>query len=85
MFTPINKHVEVEPIKEESITYTPGSNFEAKGKVISFDEDDCEREWGVGTVVFFDPWLVAKFTDSQGKERWLVPEDAIRAYESSEE
>lgn len=80
-FTPIHKHIEVEPIEEESVIAQNNTTFEEKGKILSFDEDECEYDWHVGDIVYFDAWLIAKYFDSEGKERYLVPEENIRAYE----
>lgn len=79
-FIPLNKHIEVQPIEEQSIIAQQNAPYEEKGKVLSWALD-CEYNWHEGTVVHFDSWLVARYTDSDGKERWLVPEENIRAYE----
>lgn len=83
-FTPINRHVEVEPIEENSVVATQSAVYEEKGKVLSC-ADDCDMAWDVGDIVYFDAWLVAKYKSSDEKERWLVPEENIRAYESVSE
>lgn len=81
-FIPINQHLEVEPIEEQSFVASQNATFEEKGKVISI-AGDCGffNEEEIGAIVYFDSWLVARYTDSAGKERWLVPEQNIRAYE----
>lgn len=83
-FFPIHKHVEVQPIEEDSIIAQNNTTFEEKGTVLSFDTK-CEYAWNVGDIVYFDAWLIAKYFDSEGKERYLVPEENIRAYESISE
>lgn len=82
-FQPLNKHIEVEPIEEGGIISSQTSTYEEKGKVLSY-ADDCDYGWDAGDVVFFDAWMCAKYKDSAGRERWLVPEESIRAYESTE-
>lgn len=83
-FTPVNKHIEIEPIEEKGHVFTQNNVYEEKGKVISC-ADDTELEWNAGEIVYFDSWLVAKYTDTNGKDRWLVPEENIRAYEQISE
>lgn len=85
IFTPLNKHIEVEPIEEQAVISAQNATFEEKGKILSFDEDDCEYSWEVGHIIYFDAWQVAKYMDSNGKERYLVPEAAVRACESPDE
>ncbi len=80
MFTPYNQHLEVEPALPTGIIQTANTVYDESGKVLSIAED-CERKWEIGSTVFFDQWLVARFTDTEGKTRYLVPESAIRAYE----
>jgi len=80
MFKPINKHIEVAPMVQESIISTSDHVYEEKGKVISIADDVTRVE--VGQTVFFDSYLVAKYPDNNNQIRYLVPEDAIRAIES---
>lgn len=77
MFVPLNGHVEIEPIEQESVVYSQETNFEEKGKVLS------TSFWAVakGDIVYFDSWMAAKYPDSEGKVRYLVPGTAIRAKE----
>lgn len=80
MFTPHNKHIEVDPIEQDSVVASQNTTFEEKGRVLAA-ADDCEYNWEEGDIVYFDAWLVAKYVDKDGKERYLVPEDKVRAYE----
>lgn len=85
-FTPINRHIEVEPLEEGGVVATQNSVFEEKGKILAIAHDiQFFSEDEIGCIVFFDAYLVAKYKDSDGKERWLVPEENIRAYESVSE
>lgn len=80
MFIPLNGHVEIEPIEQESVVYSNETNFEEKGKVLSTDF------WAVqiGDIVYFDSWMAAKYPDSENKVRYLVPGNAIRAKEGKD-
>lgn len=81
-FTPINKHIEVEPIKQDGLTVSADHVYEEKGKVISIAEDLPDIPFSEGDVVYFDSWLCAKFPDESGTIHYLVEMSAIRAYES---
>jgi len=84
-FQPINKHVEVEPIEVQGFIASAGT-FEEKGKIISVAQDCTWFDGGdIGKVVYFDSWTAAKFPDADGKIRYLVQEENIRAYESLSE
>jgi len=37
-----------------------------------------------GDIVYFDSWMAAKFPDSEGKIRFLVQEEHVRAIERDE-
>ncbi len=82
MFTPLNAHVEIEPIAQESFMETSGHTFEEKGRVLSVGLSvTCVQ---VGDIAYFDSYLCAKYPDSTGKVRYLVPDGAIRARERSD-
>ncbi len=80
MFTPLNGHVEIEPIEQESVVYSNETNFEEKGKVLSTNFPQVS----IGDIVYFDSWMAAKYPDSENKVRYLVPGTAIRAKEGEE-
>lgn len=82
VFQPLNKHVEVSPIEQTSIISSQSATFEEKGEVLTIAEGVTLVK--PGDIVFFDSWLVAAYTDSDGKKRWLVPEENIRAKEYGE-
>lgn len=82
MFIPLNDHIEVEPINQESIVESQDTNFEEKGKIISMASSLSGWWPKVGDTVHFDSWLCAKYPDSNGKVRYLVPASAVRAYET---
>ena len=80
MFTPINRHIEIEPLQGDHIIQTQETSFEEKGIVKSLAED-CTIKVSIGDTVFFDSWLCARFTCNDGSVRYLVEESSIRAYE----
>lgn len=79
-FQPLNRHVEVEPVETSSIIQSKDVTYEEKGKVISIAANVYIVK--VGETVYFDSWLVSKYVGNDGKTRWLVPEDNIRAKET---
>lgn len=80
-FQPLNSHVEVKPLEQNTVMQSKDITYEEKGVVISI-ADEVTRVT-IGDTVFFDSWLVAKYVDSEGLERYLVPEAAIRAKENN--
>lgn len=82
IFQPLNKHVEIKPIEIAGVMAVQSSIYEEKGEVISIADGVTAVK--VGDVAFFDSYLCAKYTDDQGKMRYLVPEESIRAKESNE-
>jgi hypothetical protein len=79
MFTPINRHVEVEPIVQDNMIVSNDTAFEEKGVVVSVAKEIIGIP--VGATIFFDSWTSAKFPDKDGKIRYLVQEENIRAIE----
>lgn len=82
-FQPVNSHVEVKPIETNSIIQSKDVTYEERGVVMSVSKNLIEfLEVDIlGKCVYFDSWQAAKFIDSEGEARWLVPLEAIRAYE----
>lgn len=78
IFKPLNRHVEIEPLKEETFGDLPDASFEEKGKVISKADDVTMLE--IGDIVYFDAWLVAKYIRDE-KMLYLVEEQNVRAIE----
>lgn len=83
IFQPLNKHVEVKPINVAGVIATQGATFEEKGTVISIADGVTLVD--VGDIAYFDSWLCAKYVDEQGQDRYLVPEENIRAKENGQE
>ncbi len=81
-FIPMNDHIEVEPLNVESVVASQETSYEEKGRVLSLPRGGANVL--VGDIVYFDSWLIARYPDSEGKERYLVPFNAIRARETEE-
>lgn len=76
---PLNKHIEVEPVVVDDFIASAKDLYEEKGLVVSVANDVLKIKQG--WLVYFDGWQAAKYQDANKKVHWLVPEDAIRAYE----
>jgi hypothetical protein len=81
-FKPLNLHCEIEPIKQDSFIASQDQMFEEKGKVMSIADGVTKVK--VNEIAYFDSWLCARFIDSEGKTRYLIPEENIRAVETDE-
>lgn len=81
-FIPLNRHVEVKPVEQKSIVATANEVYEEKGAVLSIADGVTAVK--VGEICYFDSWLCAKYPDSEGNIRYLVPEENIRAVERAE-
>lgn len=75
--------MEVKPLTVAGVVVTQGATFEEKGTVISIAEGVTLV--AVGDIAYFDSWLCAKYVDEAGADRYLVPEENIRAKEYGEE
>lgn len=85
---PLNGHVQIEPIEQDSFISSSKTAYEEIGKVISVA---LEVNWvgdatvpprlPLGVKVFFDSWMATKYPDGKQGFYWLVPYSAIRAYE----
>lgn len=79
---PINGHLLIQPIKQESAFSSSQQQFEERGQVLAISPSwKWFRKITVGMFVFFDSWKAAKYMDGEGNEHWVVPQDAIRAVE----
>lgn len=78
-FQPINRHVEIAPVEVDSIISSQETTYEEKGVVVSIAQG--VQLVSIGQTVYFDSYLTAKYEDNQGKVRYLIPEDKIRAIE----
>lgn len=88
MLKPINGHVLIEPITHDSFIATQKETYEEIGIVVDLDVAITAAALGYpiapkkGDKVYFDSWLCSKFPKEDGSFFWLVPFDAIKAYES---
>ena len=83
---PVNGHVLIEPLKQESFVVKDRDTYEEVGLVIAKASDVPEFKdppSGKFTVkVFFDSWLAARYPTGNGEEYfWLVPWADVRAIE----
>ncbi len=81
MIQPINGHVLIEPVKYETFISSDKTTYEEIGTVISIPIE--QEPWihlvKVGTKVYFDGWMAAKYPKGDGGYFWLVPYKDIRA------
>lgn len=98
MLHPLNKHVLIEPIEQESIIASATHIYEEMGIILEIAADLTRISGGVGVEpvkfsplekgdkVFFDSWTAAKYpTGEDDKFYWLVPYESIRMVETKDE
>lgn len=80
MLTPINNHILIEPVAQESFVASAKETYEEIGIVLDAPEF---AEFKVGDRVYFDSWLAAKYPVQGERDKfyWLVQYENIRAYE----
>ncbi len=85
MIYPINCHYQIRPISkvQEGPMATAEKNYDEKGVVLSCPSD-AFLNVPEGATVYFDAWQASKFNTDTAEEFWLVPSEAIRAYEIPE-
>lgn len=96
MIKPVNGHLLIEPLPQESFIASSQGAYQEIGIVIDYDEDfdfEHELQWtGTSVVkprlmiqkgdkVYFDSWLAAKFPKDQDTDYWLVKWEDVRAVE----
>lgn len=83
MIQPVNNHLLIEPLKHESFMASQRETFEEIGVVIATGgyRLDCP-DLQVGTRVFFDSWLAAKYPKGEDGYYWLVKWNDIRAIDN---
>jgi hypothetical protein len=99
MLRPVNGHLLIEPLPQESFISSERETFQEIGTVIDYDEDfdfEHELQWtGTSVVkprpmiqkgdkVYFDSWLAAKFPKDKDSFYWLVEWSNVRAVDHAE-
>jgi len=79
MIQPINGHLLIEPVKHETFVSSQRETFEEIGVVLANSSPD---QAPVGTRVYFDAWLAAKYPNGEDGFYWLVKYDDIRAIDN---
>lgn len=79
MITTLNNHVHIKPIKREGVVVSHEKDYDEKGIVVAWG--NLIPPFKAGSVVYFDSWMAAKFEKDTPEEFWLIPYEAIRAYE----
>jgi len=86
---PVNNHLLVEPVKNESFMASQVDTYQEIGVVIDADANSKQflREAVIGRRVYFDSWLAAKFPKEGTTDQfyWFVKWDDIRAVEEISE
>ena len=86
MIIPINDYVHIKPIQRDSPVASLQSDYDEKGIVQqdarSYTKYGIAMELKIGQTVYFDSWMASKYNAGSQAEFWLVPFEAIRAYES---
>lgn len=87
MITPVNGHLIIEPVKQESFVVRDRETYEEVGvvKALSNDFPESPSFPIVGDKVYFDSWLAARFPgEKEGEYFWLVRWEDVRAIEKHE-
>lgn len=84
MIKPVNGHVLIEPVKHDSFMFSDKELYEEVGVVVSL-ADDCgiTVPFPVGTKIFFDSWLAAKYPKNDKEDFWLVKWEDVRAIDDN--
>jgi co-chaperonin GroES (HSP10) len=100
MIKPVNGHLLIEPLPQESFIASGRETYQEIGVVIDYDEMIDPEEYGhvwtgtalekppklinKGDKVYFDSWLAAKFPKDKESHYWLVKWEDVRAVEYAE-
>jgi co-chaperonin GroES (HSP10) len=84
--TPVNGHLLIEPLKNESFMASQRETYEEVGVVVALAEElGIKPVCGIGDRVFFDSYLAAKYPKNEKEDFWLVRWEDVRAIEHAEE
>lgn len=78
MLKPINDHLLIEPLTHKNFVQSQNDVYEEIGIVIAVADSVVIP---VGTKVYFDAWLCAKYPKNDTEFYWLVKYEDIRAVE----
>lgn len=91
MITPVNGHLIIEPVKQESFVVRDRETYEEVGvvkacppanRIVNAFEEEAPK---VGDKVYFDSWLAARFPgEKDGEYFWIVRWEDVRAVEKNE-
>jgi hypothetical protein len=95
---PVNGHLLIEPLPQESFIASDRETYQEIGVVIDYDEDfdDDTQVWtgtavaqppkliNKGDKVYFDSWLAAKFPKDKDSFYWLVKWEDVRGVDYAE-
>lgn len=96
MITPVNGHLLIEPLVNNTFMSTQNETFQEIGIVVDFDPAleqprvaltsngegiEVIQSIRVGDKVYFDSWLAAKFPKNESESYWLVKWEDVRAIE----
>jgi hypothetical protein len=79
---PLNKHVKIEPVKQDTFLSSGRATYEEIGVVIECAAD-VPAPIPNGSLVYFDSWLAKKYPVKGTDDHvWFVLYDDIVAYEA---
>jgi len=98
MIKPVNGHLLIEPLPQESFISSDRETYQEIGVVIDYDADfdDDTTVWTGATLsqlpkliskgdkVYFDSWLAAKFPKDKDSYYWLVKWEDVRGVDYAE-
>lgn len=94
MIKPVNGHLLIEPLPQESFIASDRTTYQEIGVVIDLPVELEPYESGtgrgplspvyVGDKVYFDSWLAAKFPKNETEYYWLVKWEDVRAVQHAE-
>lgn len=81
MIKPVNGHLLIEPMARDAFIATERETYQEIGTVIANSSPD---QAPVGSKVYFDAWLAAKYPKNDKEFYWLVKWEDVRAIEHAE-
>jgi hypothetical protein len=81
MIIPVNGHLLIEPVVHDSFIASQKETFEEIGTIIA---NSSPEQPNIGSKVYFDSWLAAKYPKNETEWYWLVKWEDVRAMEHAE-